>query len=65
MKKFAKALFIFVALGGGIIFSATSYAEKFANHTLPAVTENNGRLFIYRTKSVFGAAMRPEMVWVG
>jgi hypothetical protein len=35
-----------------------TFAAKFKDVPLPAVETGKGRVFIYRTKSVFGAAMR-------
>jgi hypothetical protein len=36
-------------------------AEEFIDHTVPEISDGNGRLFAVRSRSVFGAAMRPKL----
>ena len=61
IKNFIKNVLVGLVLTGIVGFSTTVYAEKFGKHELPAISEGQGRIIIYRTKSIFGAAMRPEI----
>ncbi len=60
-NKYSKLVLVLTVLTSSLLFTVTSHAEKFSKHELSAISENNGRLFIYRGKSIFGAAMSPKL----